>query len=587
MYQFISRLIERNRELLKHEDFADDGDIKSTLTTLAFAQNALRRLCLHDSKEKSATDKSIPLQLVVAGPTQVGKSTVVNLLLQQSLAESSAEAGFTVHCQGFHLVDDLQDRYATGEHWASEYFGDLQLSPQNQLDRQVLSEYSLLEAKSAAAPFKDTVVWDTPDFDSISSFDYRAPLLKAIALADLVVFVVSKEKYADKTVWFMFELLTFMKVPFVVVMNKTPENVRAELKTSIENKFSSALPDRGIPPISFIGEYQNGDLSNLLSEERDKLEKLVENNLQPPESQVIKNNALSFIKHQWNSWTTSVVAEQRLRREYERLVENTASQTIKRYRQEYIHNERHREVIQLALSELLVLLEVPGLAKPLGKIRSVVTWPVRKLAGNIREQSPVVKDDRNEERRLLDELGKHATATLISALAKKESGADAVWWHDIRLQVSLAEAGIRSDYDKSLDNYQTMLQVEIDSAAQSLYQKLKEQPATLNSLRATRVTADAAAVVLAVKSGGLGAVDLVLAPAMLSLSTLLTEGALGKYMDRVQRKLTVYQEKEVQSVIDRKITRALLKFGSNQKTQTLISEEELQRMTKILESGNV
>ena len=132
-----------------------------------------------------------------------------------------------------------------------------------------------------------------------------------------------------------------------------------------------------------------------------------------------------------------------------------------------------------------------------------------------------------------------------------------------------------------------MLQVEIDSAAQSLYQKLKEQPATLNSLRATRVTADAAAVVLAVKSGGLGAVDLVLAPAMLSLTTLLTEGALGKYMDRIQRQLTAYQEKEVQSVIDRKIAKPLLKFGNSQNNQTLISEEELQRMTEKLESGNV
>ena len=151
----------------------------------------------------------------------------------------------------------------------------------------------------------------------------------------------------------------------------------------------------------------------------------------------------------------------------------------------------------------------------------------------------------------------------------------------------MAEVSIRSDYDKSLDNYQTMLQVEIDSAAQSLYQKLKEQPATLNSLRATRVTADAAAVVLAVKSGGLGAVDLVLAPAMLSLTTLLTEGALGKYMDRIQRQLTAYQEKEVQSVIDRKIAKPLLKFGDSQNNQTLISEEELQRMTEKLESGNV
>jgi len=78
---------------------------------------------------------------------------------------------------------------------------------------------------------------------------------------------------------------------------------------------------------------------------------------------------------------------------------------------------------------------------------------------------------------------------------------------------------------------------EIELAAKKLYEQLQSQPALLNTLRAARATADAAAVALAVKSGGLAPADLVLAPAMLSVTTLLTESALGRYLDTVKEDL--------------------------------------------------
>ena len=599
MDQFLSRLIESNRELLvdsvPHDkenlgdtEIQDDTDIRLCLTTLALAQNALRRLSLCRS------EKEVPLQLVVIGPTQVGKSTLTNLLLQQDLAESNAEAGFTVHCQGFHVVDEIKDRYAGEDNWASEYFGELLHSPQRQLDRQILGEYSLQETKSDPASasdypalFHDTVIWDTPDFDSIRSFDYRTPLVKAISLADLIVFVVSMEKYADKTVWTMLELLASLRLPVVMVMNKTPVQFRDELTASLEKKFTAALPQHELPPIRFIGEFPNRNITDADPGEIRELQQITNTQLQRASPEEVHKNTLGFLKEHWSSWTTSLAAEHRLQREYSLLVEKTAAETTQRYKKEYIDSDRHREVIQLALSELLVLLEVPGMAKPLSKIRSVVTWPVRTLIASSKEPASVTKDDRNEERRLLDELGKHAIARLIASVAKKERGPDGPWWQTMRQQITAAESGVRSDYDHSLDNYQTLLQVEIDDAAQSLYQNLQQQPATLNGLRAARVTADAAAVVLAVKSGGLGAVDLVLAPAMLSLTTLLTEGALGKYMERVQKKLTGYQEREVRSIINRKIARPLHKLDVNRTGDNVISEEELRSMTEKLESGDV
>ena len=74
---------------------------------------------------------------------------------------------------------------------------------------------------------------------------------------------------------------------------------------------------------------------------------------------------------------------------------------------------------------------------------------------------------------------------------------------------------------------------EIEKAASRLYRKLENQPAILNSLRATRVTADAIAVALAIKTSGLGIHDVVVTPAVLSITSMLTESALGSYMNKV------------------------------------------------------
>lgn len=590
MQEFINQLIQRHEVLLDNPLSAnEEAEYKHSLTTLAIAQASLAKLSLGKSVAgQTGGTTDYPLQVVVVGPTQVGKSAVVNLLLQQSLAESSAQAGFTVHCQGFHVVSEITNTYQQPDHWATQFFGGLSRSEQHALDRQALAEYSLQEVMQPNATFQNTVVWDTPDFDSVNSFDYRAPLLKAIALADLLVFVVSKEKYADKTVWNMLESLIARSIPIVLVMNKVPLAPREELKASLEKKYQTAMPTSDLPPISFIDEYPNNLADAAASEELVQLRQLVTLHLGRREPAQLKDDTLDYLRSHWSSWTAGISAEHTLQREYSAMVDMVVDRSMDRYRAEYIDSDRHKEVIQLALSELLVLLELPGLAKPLSKIRSAVTWPVRTLIAKTKAPSHVLKDDRNEERRLLDELSKHTIASLNAALAAREVSASGAGWRKLRTHIELTETEINSLYGKSLDNYQTMLQVEIDRAAQSLYQNLQEQPATLNSLRAARVTADAAAVVLAVKSGGLGAIDLVLAPAMLSLTTMLTEGALGQYMQRIQKQLTAYQEKEVQSVLHRKVRKPLLEIGLKLADPKVhLSEEELKRATALLEAGNV
>ncbi|HSN23400.1 MAG TPA: GTP-binding protein, partial [Methylomicrobium sp.] len=101
------------------------------------------------------------------------------------------------------------------------------------------------------------------------------------------------------------------------------------------------------------------------------------------------------------------------------------------------------------------------------------------------------------------------------------------------------------EFDGSVRHYHSTFQQDVESAAHRLYRKLQEQPLLLNSLRATRVTTDAAVIALALHTGGIGIHDLVIAPSLLTVTSLLAESAIGSYMHNVETDLKKNQLKQV------------------------------------------
>lgn len=595
MRDFLTVLLRRYRDELTSasaEEVVDDqylADLGQSITSLVLADSALAKADLCEQAPE------LPLQIVVVGPTQVGKSSVVNWLVKRQLAVASAVAGFTVHCQGY-LVGEVPVEVSgqTIEQQLSSYFGDITLQTQAALDRQVLGEYSFTHIEDTDPQLAGIVLWDTPDFDSIDSFGYRVPVLRAMALADLVVFVVSKEKYADKTVWDMLQLLHQLKLPVMVVMNKTEQAVRDDLLQSYKSKYQRLLAadptNQRTPEMLFIDDYEGGLNDVVPNAELVDFRATVLNSATRTSADQLRSNTVHLMNEHWASWTSPISNDHRLTDEWKTIVDGVCDDLVARYQGEYLDHARYKETFQLALAELLVLLEVPGLAEPLGKIRNLVTWPMRKLlstAKDVQTRKVTVNDDRSVERRLLEELYQHGLSRVSSRVLAKQSDAD--WWKDLHARVDDQQTIVVDGYHQSLDNYQVLLQVEIERAAQALYQRLQDQPATLNSLRAARVTADAAAVVLAVKSGGLGAVDLVLAPAMLSLTSILAEGVLGQYMQKVQSDLRSYQKKEVSRLLRKKFRARLypMAAGPAEDRNQLVTESELQLAADKLERGDV
>ena len=92
------------------------------------------------------------------------------------------------------------------------------------------------------------VLWDTPDFDSIDSATYREGVIRAIALADMIILVVSKEKYADQSVWDMMSTLEALHQPTVICLNKLSEGSETVLIQSLKEKWQLARTD-GFPEV--------------------------------------------------------------------------------------------------------------------------------------------------------------------------------------------------------------------------------------------------------------------------------------------------------------------------------------------------
>ena len=105
---------------------------------------------------------------------------------------------------------------------------------------------------------------------------------------------------------------------------------------------------------------------------------------------------------------------------------------------------------------------------------------------------------------------------------------------------------------------------EIRVVADRLYETLQQRPALLNSLRAVRATADGVALIVAIKTGGIAPHDLIFAPAMLAVSSMLTEGALGGYMHHAAEELKHKQMRNVsESLLGGVFTPALYELSAS------------------------
>lgn len=530
MLEFIQLLKQRYQAVLAQQgNESVKTSYQQRIDQLVLAEAFIRKGQLIEASQEPL------LHMAVVGPTQAGKSSLVNVLLNSNIAGVSPLAGYTIHPQGFCNGVNLAD--CTG---LQRYFGRFQQLQQAQLNKDRHDCYSLTENTTDSKLLPHGVLWDTPDFDSIDSATYREGVIRAIALADMVILVVSKEKYADQSVWDIMAALEELHQPTIICLNKLVEGSESIIIQSLEEKWQQARTDE-FPEVVPLYYQKSGGLP-VWPESRQQLLKQLANKVRPEKHARFEQELL---KRHWQTWLEPVFAEHQALNDWLELVDLMIKQAMESYQRDYLNHPHHYETFQLAMTELLNLMEIPGLARILAGTRQVLTWPVRQIMKLGRKRLHI--SDSSYEIALLNQIAEHTLIQLADKLLDKDDQNQ--WWRQLNGVLRSQRQDALQDFAQAAKNYHLSFQQDVESAAHRLYYKLQEQPMVLNSLRATRATADATVIAISFYMGGIGLHDLVIAPAMLTVTSLLAESAVGGYMHKVEAELKQNQFNTVKQAL--------------------------------------
>ncbi|MCK5728098.1 MAG: 50S ribosome-binding GTPase [Methylococcales bacterium] len=532
MLNFIALLRQRYQILLAQ---IEAGSVlalsyEQRIEQLIFAEAFMRK------GELLEADLKLPLQVAVIGPTQAGKSSICNLLLNNNLAGVSALAGFTVHPQGFCAGVTKASANAL-----QHYFGRYQQLNLSELTPGRYDCFALSETTVDAPLLPPCILWDTPDFDSINAPDYKEGVIRTVALADIVILVLSKEKYADQSVWELMAQIEVFNQPTLICINKLPKEAENLIIRSLKQKWQQSRND--IFPVTAPLFYEREKGEPRWGANSDQL-------IYQLAKKALKRHHFRYqsdlIHLHWRYWLAPVLSEHEAIDEWQRLVSKQIKKSLLAYQQDYLDHPHYYETFQQALIELLNLLEIPGIAKILTKTRRLLTWPLRKLLGL--RKSHQLGAYQSQELLLLNQQAKQLLINITEQLLEKidtESQKNS-WWRETYRLLRQQHPIILDEFNVQSNTYHRDFQQDVEATARKLYIKLEEKPLILNSLRTTRISADAAAIALVIQAGGIGLHDLVITPAMLSFTSLLTEATIGGYMNKTEAQLKKHQLKTVE-----------------------------------------
>ena len=194
-----------------------------------------------------------PLLAVVGGSTGAGKSTLVNGLLREEVATSSAVRPTTRRPLLVHHPDDeawfLDERILPG-------LARVRVAPGSGPTPVGPAGAQELELRSSARVPQGLALLDAPDIDSVVD-ENRALAHQLLAAADLWIFVTTAARYADAVPWKLLREAAERRIVIAVVLDRVPAGVGIEVRTDL----AARLADEGLQraPLFVISETDIGD----------------------------------------------------------------------------------------------------------------------------------------------------------------------------------------------------------------------------------------------------------------------------------------------------------------------------------------
>jgi hypothetical protein len=500
-----------------------------------------------------------PLHIAVVGGAGAGKSTVVNFLAGSVVAEANPQAGYTRHPSAFLPA-------ASSFGWPSfiGFMGPLQRlsgdKPGN-VDEDVYQVKRVPASSSPSPsgdsePLADFVIWDCPDMTTWAAAGYVNRLLEVTALADMVVYVASDERYNDEVPTQFLYLIVKAGKAVTVVLTKMREADATTLADHFRREILGRLPklpdgtSPAVPIIVFpqMTLAERNDPSGAGSRHRISLlnQILVMCDSEKAVRLRTVTNAAKYLATageglldvarrdlaEFEAWKTSVNLG---KGEFE-----------DRYRREFLSGERFRRIDRYR-DQLLQLLELPGAGKFLTSLSWVCRLPYQWLRDYIGALITRPEIFNISEQTVL-------TASLtgwldrLHAEALKRSASHPLWKQiAIHFDSDLAPL-TRDRFGLELRTFELKESDELERAGQAMVLGLEKNPALLHTLRGVRLLVDLVIVIwmvyLAVASS---AYYLLLIPVGLSLSHQCAELIVRAVVESARRRVRNQRETLVSS----------------------------------------
>ena len=259
--------------------------------------------------------------------------------------------------------------------------------PSGENNRNRADIFSLNDLEDRGNLLSDqSTIWDSPDFDSVNSREYRDMVPVICAMADILILAVSREKYADQSVWRLLNLIAPVKTPLIICLNKTSGPEAEQLLASMRQRLEEAsIPYTALLTLPYVADGQE---TLWETGEADMIRNRIAGLLDHAGFDVADRHLASLLDRHWAEWIRPVHQEHAAADKWQTLVDEELGQFMELYRQDYLNNPDYADTMQRAIVQLLELLEIPGIAGTLIQMRKVLTWPARKGSRRLQAEIP-------------------------------------------------------------------------------------------------------------------------------------------------------------------------------------------------------